>query len=199
MKVAGGIAAVAFSVAAAVFAACGGGDGDADATPTSTEASGPTATQNLVLTPTTAVAATSSPPSVATETAEPTPETEEAPHASPIEVEPGINNLGEDSIQPVVPAGGVFTIDPVNAAQDAGIAPPPCAALVFYLAWQVRDPYPPHGVEIELYWMRMGGSELVGVGPSGQASRGCGEIQIVNNSAFDVAVEIRFAIGEITP
>jgi hypothetical protein len=129
----------------------------------------------------------------------PAPTAAEAPHAAAIEVDPGVNNLGEGVIQPVVAAGGVFNLDPVDAALDLGIAPPPCAGFVFYLTWQVCDPYPPEGVDIELYWTRMGGTELIGAGPSGQASRGCGEIQVRNNSAFEVAVEIRYAIGEIPP
>jgi hypothetical protein len=57
----------------------------------------------------------------------------------------------------------------------------------------------PDGVDGEFYWTRGSGTELFGEGPSGQASRGCGGIQVVNNSALEVMVEIRYAIGQIQP
>jgi hypothetical protein len=186
-------------VAALLATGCGGGDGEADATPTSTATMSATATEAMATTTATTPADTPSPVPAATETPAPTPTTAEPPHAAPIEVDPGINNLGEGIIQPVVTPGGVFNLDPINAALGLGITPPPCAGLVFYLTWQVRDPYPPDGVDLELYWTRMGGTELIGAGPSGQASHGCGEIQVRNNSAFEVAVEIRYAIGEVPP
>lgn len=185
------------SLAALLIVGCGGGDGEVDATPTSTSAGTATATEAMATA--TATPETPAPVPVATETPAPTPTPEEPPHAGPIETDPGIDSLGEGVVQPVVPDGGVFNMDPVNAAEDLGIAPPPCAALVFYLTWQVRDPYPPDGVDLELYSTRMGGTELVGTGPSGEASRGCGEIQVRNSSGFEVAVEIRYAIGEIVP
>ncbi len=78
------------------------------------------------------------------------------------------------------------------------LTPPPCAALVFYLSWQVRHPYPPAEVDVEVYWMRMGGRDLIGEGPSGQGSSGCGEFQVVNNSDTRITVEIRYVIGELT-
>jgi hypothetical protein len=185
-----------FIGAAALFVvACGGGDGEADTTPT------PTSTISATVTQGAATATVEMPSTIpaATETPAPTPTTEEPPHAGPIEVDPGISSLGEADIQQVVSPGGVLNLDPINLAQDMGVAPPPCAGLVFYLTWQVRDPYPPEGVNIELYWTQMGATELLGTGPSGQASRGCGEIQVRNNSGFEVAVEIRYAIGEISP
>jgi hypothetical protein len=79
-----------------------------------------------------------------------------------------------------------------------GITPPPCAALVFYLSWQVRNPYPPNGIDVEVYWMRQGGKDLLGEGPSGHASGGCGEFQVVNTSDVWVTVEVRYVIGKLT-
>ena len=171
-----------------LLAACGDGGGAAVtviAEPTATPTAVPTATAmpTAALTPSPAAA-----PS-------PTPE---APNAAPIELNPGVTSLGEDVLLPTLQAGGVLNLDPIDLAGELGITPPPCAALVLYLSWQVRQPYPPEGVDIELYWTRMGGTELIGEGTSGQTSRGCGAIQVVNNSDIEVTVEIRYAIGEIT-
>lgn len=130
-----------------------------------------------------------------TPTPSPTPE---APHAAPVELDPGVESLGEGVLLPTLQAGGVLNLDPIELAGELGITPPPCAALVLYLSWQVRQPYPPTDVDIELYWTRMGGTELIGEGPSGQTSRGCGAVQVVNNSDVEVTLEIRYAIGELT-
>ena len=174
--------------AAVLLAACGDGGGAAVtviAEPTAT----PTAVPAATAVPT--AAPTPSP------TAAPSP-TPEAPNAAPIELDPGVAPLGEDVLLPTLQAGGVLNLDPIQLAGELGITPPPCAALVLYLSWQVRRPYPPTDVDIELYWTRMGGTELIGEGTSGQTSRGCGAIQVVNNSDIEVTVEIRYAIGEIT-
>ena len=92
----------------------------------------------------------------------------------------------------------ILVLDPVSLAEGIGITPPPCAGLAFYLSWQVRDPYPATDVNIEVRWMRMGGTELIGEGPSGQASGGCGEFRVVNNTDTRATVEVRFLIGELT-
>ena len=167
-----------------LLAACGDGGGAAVTVIAETTAT-PTAA------PTATAATTPSP------TASPSP-TPEAPNAAPIEMDPGVPSLGEDVLLPTLQAGGVLNLDPIQLAGELGITPPPCAALVLYLSWQVRQPYPPEGVDIELYWTRMGGTELIGEGTSGQTSRGCGAIQVVNNSDAEVTVEIRYAIGEIS-
>ncbi|MCH7997893.1 MAG: hypothetical protein IIA91_00220 [Chloroflexi bacterium] len=174
--------------AAFLLAACGDDGGAAVTVP-----AGPTATPTAVPTATAMPTADLTP----SPTAAPSP-TPEAPNAAPIELDPGVTSLGEDVLLPTLQAGGVLNLDPIDLAGELGITPPPCAALVLYLSWQVRSPYPPEGVDIELYWTRMGGTDLIGEGTSGQTSRGCGAIQVVNNSDVEVTVEIRYAIGEIT-
>ena len=174
--------------AALLLAACsdnGGADVTVTADPTATPTAVPTATAIPTATPTPSPAAALSP-------------TPEAPNAAPIELDPGVTSLGEDMLLPTLQAGGVLNLDPIDLAGELGITPPPCAALVLYLSWQVRHPYPPTDVDIELYWTSMGGTELIGEGTSGQTSRGCGAIQVVNNSDVVVTVEISYAIGEIT-
>jgi hypothetical protein len=89
-----------------------------------------------------------------------------------------------------------LNLDPVELAEGLGITPPACAEFVLYLSWQVRQPYPPDDIDLELYWTRMGGTELLAEGPSGQTSTGCGAVQVVNNSASPARVEFRYVVGE---
>ena len=124
-----------------------------------TVTAGPTATPTAVPTATAMPTAAPAP----SPTAAPTP-APEAPNAAPIELDPGVASLGEDVLLPTIQAGGVLNLDPIQLAEELGITPPPCAALVLYLSWQVRRPYPPTDVDIELYWTRMGGTELIGGG-----------------------------------
>lgn len=152
---------------------------------------------DVTVTPTTTATPSASPSSSPTAAASPSPEAE-APHAAPIELDPGVKSLTENVQLPVLQPKASHNLDPVALAEGMGITPPPCAALVFYLSWQVRNPYPPNGIDVEVYWMRQGGKDLLGEGPSGQASSGCGEFQVVNNSDVWVTVEVRYVIGKLT-
>lgn len=181
------------SAAVLLVVGCGGDESESPSasTPgpetTATSASGsPTAT-----TPT----EDQTPSATATPPASPEPE---APHAAPIELDPGVESLAEHTLLAVLQPQASHNLDPVALAEDMEITPPPCAALVFYLSWQVRDPYPPADVDMEVRWMRMGGTDVIGEGPSGQASNGCGEFQVVNNSDIWVTVEVSYVIGEVT-
>ncbi len=170
-------------VVAMAFVACGG-DGVEAPTPS------PTATAPASPTP--------APTETPAATAAPTPSpAAEAPHAAPIAVGTGQEAVTENVLSPVLAADGVFNLDPIDLATDAGIVPPSCAELVFYFSWQVRQPFPPDAVDLEFYWSRMGGTELVAQGTSGEASRGCGLIQMVNNSDVEVTVELRYVIARI--
>jgi hypothetical protein len=183
-------------LAAAILLAVGCGDDEGESSPATTPSPETTGT-SVPGSPTAATTATTTPTSSPIITPSPSPEPE-APHAAPIEPDPGVESLGDNVVSSVSRARASLNLDPVALAEGMGITPPPCAGLVFYLSWQVRYPYPPTDVDIEVYWMRMGGRELIGEGPSGQASGGCGEFQVLNNSDVSVTVEIRYVIGELT-
>jgi hypothetical protein len=173
---------------------CGGDEGGTPVTAIPSAPATATSVPSPAPTPIATATATPTPTPIPT----PTVEAIEAPDAAPIEHDPGVNGLGEGLMQPVLAPNGVLNLEPIDLAEGLGIVPPPCAALVLYLSWQVRQPYPPDGIDLEFYWTRMGGTELIGEGPSGQANRGCGAIQVVNSSDVEVMVEIRYAIGELT-
>ena len=103
--------------------------------------------------------------------------------------------LGEMTLN--IGAGDTYAFDPIDLATQQGIEVPPCAAFVFLFGWQVRDPYPPEGVDIKFRWTRMGSTEVIAEGASGTKSIGCGGIEVVNDSAVQVTVEVRYGIGEV--
>jgi hypothetical protein len=181
-----------------LLAACGGG-GNSGSGATATPSLTPTAT--AVLTPTATSPALSP---TATPSASPSPTatsfpaltlTPEPPHAAPIEPDPGATSLTENILQPVVQPHGYLSLDPVALAKDLEITPPPCDDLVFYLSWQVRGPYPPTDIDIEVRRISTDGLDVIGEDTSGQASGGCGEYRVVNNSDQWITVEVRYIIA----
>lgn len=194
MTIAVRLMAAFLSAAVLLVVGCGGDEGESHSAPTPDPEATATSVPSLpTATATPSVAATPSP------TAAPSPSPEaETPHASPIEPDPGVESLVEGVVTSVLRSEAAHNLDPVALAEGTELTPPPCAALVFYLSWQVRDPYPPTDVDVEVHWMRMGGRDLIGEGPSGQVSTGCGEVQLLNNSDIPATVEIRYLIGELT-
>lgn len=190
-----------------VLGACGGNGGpDVTVTPsptiTVTAASTATVTAPPTPTDTAAPMVTVTPPVAPTPspiaTPFPSPEAE-APHAAPIELDPGVESLAEhDFLLAILRPQASHNLDPVALAEEIGITPPPCDALVFYVSWQVLDPFPPTDVDVEVYGTRTGAPGLIGEGPSGQASSGCGEVQLLNNSGISATLEISYLIGELT-
>lgn len=179
-----------------LLTACGG-NGGSDATvtpgPDSTVTAVPTTTGTPSESPSPSPTPTPSP--TPPPTPSPTPEPE-APSPAPIKLDSGVKSLSENTVLAVLQPQASHNLDPVTLAKGAGIKPPRCANLVFYLSWQVGDPYPPKDVNVEVYRMRTSGRDLIGEGTSGQASSGCGEYQVVNNSDIWATLEIRYLIGK---
>jgi len=169
----------------ALLAACGDGGGTDQRSPEprATPTAQPTAPPSPTAGPTEGASATAGP--------------QEAPHAAAPTV-PGnvtVLDIGEMSLN--LAAGETYQFDPLQLAQDQGVAPPPCAAFVFLFAWQVRDPYPPEGLNLRFRWTRMGHTETIAEDPSGETSVGCGGIEVVNDEAVKITVEMRYGFGEL--
>jgi hypothetical protein len=185
----------AFLSAAILLAVgCGGDEGESPSASTpNPEATGTSVPIPPMATATPSVDPTPSPNAIPS----PSPEAE-APHTAPIEPESGVESLAENTLLAVLQPQASNNLDPVALAEGTGITPPPCAALVSYVGWQVRHPYPPTDVNVEVYWERMGARELVERGPSGQVSDGCGQVQLLNNSDVSATMDIRYLFGELT-
>jgi hypothetical protein len=169
----------------ALFVAC---DGDG-AKPTATDT--PQATGTSLPSPTAVPSAT---PLAG---ASPTTEPAEAPHAEAPTVDPGLELLITGEMNLNLGAGDVYPFDPIDLGVQQGIEVPPCAAFVFLFGWQVRDPYPPENVNLKFRWTRMGSTETIGEEASGTQSVGCGGIEVVNDSAVPISVEVRWGIAEM--
>jgi len=126
----------------------------------------------------------------------PTGGAQEAPGAPAPEVPDNVDVLALGEMSLNIGAGDSYQFDPLQLAQDQGVEAPPCAAFMFLFGWQVQDPYPPEGVDLKLRWTRMGSTEVIAEGASGTKSIDCGGIEVVNDSAFQITVEVRYGFGE---
>jgi len=119
----------------------------------------------------------------------------EAPHAAPIYLDQGVELLGEGLEEITLAPGDSHSIDSSLLAEDWGVIPPPCADYVFYLSWQVRRPFPPDGVEIQVHSNEQAGRELLGEWLWGVVSAGCGLLEIVNTGTVEITIELRYVFA----
>ena len=154
-----------------------------------TASPGPLSSPTAVLSPIVNLTATPSPSS--------TEKPEGTPHASPPDIPFGLEALGTGELNLTIGPGDSKGFDPQDLGKDLDIDMPPCGGFVFAFGWQVRRPYPPDGVDLTIKWTSTGEPQVIGEGPSGKRSLGCGSIDVVNDSDFEVVVEIRYTIAKI--
>ena len=130
--------------------------------------------------------------------ASPTP-TPEPPHAAELEFGSDIKELYRDDTEIPIGAGASYGFDNLALAGKRGVQAPPCAAFVFLLSWQVRQPYPSDEVDLRIKTLSMDIPTEIASGASGNVSVGCTYVQIVNDSDVDVAVDMRYGFGEVLP
>jgi hypothetical protein len=84
-----------------------------------------------------------------------------------------------------------------DLATEVGVVLPSNATTNFYFTWQVRDPYPPVGVDLQFHEVRDGERPLIAQGTSGQFTRAaCIALEIMNNSAVAVTLELRYGFDQ---
>lgn len=178
--------AVVCIVALELFSGCGGDKEEAAESPSASP------TESASETP--ADTETPAPTSPAAPEATATPE---PPHAAAIVVETGQVILDEKTFELSLAPGESRAFDARDFSAELGVSITSCLDTSFYLSWQVRRPYPPDGVGLEFYESLRGARLLIVEGVSGQFARGaCVAFEIVNNSAVEVAVELRYAFAE---
>lgn len=172
-----------FASLAIVNTACGDGEQEPSASSSPTVA--------VSSTPLPVETALRSPTPEATRT--PSPTAAEAPSAPVLEVSSGKTLQSEGTREITLAAGATLALDAREFATELGATIVSCIDTSFYLSWQARDPFPPSGVDLEFYEMLRGARILIAEGASGQFTRGaCLAFEIVNNSAVDVEVELRY-------
>jgi len=120
-----------------------------------------------------------------------------APQPTPIPLSPvlppGVQPLGTGYRTFVLNRGTSAELDTLQAARDAILAPPGCAALVFAMHWSVDGPGA-RNARVES--VVQGTATTLGSGPEGRAVVGCALLRF---SAPDTAfLNVAFAIG-VTP
>jgi hypothetical protein len=106
-----------------------------------------------------------------------------------------LRSVGAGGFTETVAAGAAYSFDPLSLPVDPGEEMPPCASFGLIFTWQVVDPYPPDGVELEWHLWRQAGPVLVGSGAGGDAVVGCGRLDMVNQGDELVTVDVRYAIA----
>jgi len=176
----------AFVIALLVLsAACGGGGEEPAASDTPEATASPAPTEE----------ATPSP--IETPSPEATPSPEPPPEAPSIKLAPGQVSLGEGSSERTLGPGEIISLDARDFALELGVSITSCIDTSLYFTWQVRDPYPPDGVDLEFYRLLRGSRELRAEGAFGELTDGaCAAMEMVNNSAFAITVQLRYAFAE---
>ena len=115
--------------------------------------------------------------------------------APPFQLNVEVLGLGEMTV--TLGAGETYQFDPIQLAEADDLDVPPCAGFLFLLGWQVQDPYPADDVSLRVDMTRMGATEEIGSGSVGSVKVGCGVIDVINDSATQVKVEMRYGFGQI--
>ena len=88
--------------------------------------------------------------------------------------------------------GGVDQIDPQTLVEGS----PSCTNFEFDFTWQVVDPYPPDGVDLQWVMERDNGDTVdISHDPSGEQSVGCNVVRVLNNGSSPISVAIKYKIG----
>lgn len=124
----------------------------------------------------------------------------EVPHAPPIEYD-GTGQIYEENImQFSLEPGASRTVKAMEIWKGLVGSQPSCATAWLLFTWQVRDPYPGGGSDLEFRQpIKMGGgvTEVIAEGSSGSSSMGwCSTVDVTNRSLVPVLVELRYASGE---
>jgi hypothetical protein len=123
----------------------------------------------------------------------------EPPHAPPIENTFGTQLFDEQLLVLSVASGEEKVLRVMDLWSAPEGMPADCATAFLAFTWQVRDPYPKGGEDLEfrrVIPMGDGRTEAFAGGATGSSSIGyCDEITVFNTSLVDYRVEIRYASG----
>jgi len=112
------------------------------------------------------------------------------------EINPQLDVLGDGALKLMVPAGKSVFIQTLERAVKAGINGRDCVFLFFVFTWQVTDPDPPDGVDLEFYNnLPRGDHVFLRRGPSGEAAVSCAPIEVVNKGTTDVKLDFLYVLA----
>ncbi len=108
-----------------------------------------------------------------------------------------LREIASGSFDETIAAGDSWSIDTVVFSEDSAGGVSLCTNFAFDYTWQVRDPFPPDGVDLIWQFTRAAGTVEVASGPAGEQSVGCGLLEALNHGAGPISVAIRYRVGAI--
>ena len=127
----------------------------------------------------------------------PTPEATVATGGSgaPDPIEPtldeALTEIASGALTADVQPGQTYNIDP----QSLVTGPPSCTNFEFDFTWQVTDPYPPDGADLQWQIQRNASPVKIAEAASGEQSVGCDSLQALNAGSAPISVAIKYKIG----
>lgn len=127
----------------------------------------------------------------------PTPVATAAPggNGAPAPIEPtldeAVTEIASGDLTADVQPGQTYGIDP----QSLVASPPSCTNFQFDFTWQVTDPYPADGVDLQWQIQRNGSGVKIAEATSGEQSVGCVSLQALNAGSAPIAVAIKYKVG----
>jgi hypothetical protein len=127
----------------------------------------------------------------------PTPTATVAPigNGAPLPIEPTLNEAltetASGDLTADVQPGQTYSVDPQSLVTGS----PSCTNFEFDFTWQVTDPYPPDGVDLQWQIQRNGAGVKIAEATSGEQSIGCDPLQALNAGSAPISVAIKYKIG----
>jgi hypothetical protein len=127
----------------------------------------------------------------------PTPAATVAPggNGAPGPIEPTLNEalteIASGDLTADVQPGQTYSIDPQSLVTSS----PSCTNFEFDFTWQVTDPYPLDGVDLQWQIQRNGAGVKIAEATSGEQSIGCDPLQALNAGPAPISVAIKYKIG----
>jgi hypothetical protein len=102
-----------------------------------------------------------------------------------------VTEIASGDLTADVQPGQTYNIDPQSLVTN----PPSCTNFQFDFTWQVTDPYPPDGVDLQWEIPRNGSGVKIAEATSGEQSIGCDSLQAVNAGSAPISLAIKYKIG----
>jgi hypothetical protein len=117
-----------------------------------------------------------------------------APDPATPTLDEALREIASGDLSADVQPGQMYNIDPQSLVTN----PPACTNFQFDFTWQVSDPYPANGVDLQWQIQRNGAAVKIAEATSGEQSIGCYSLQAVNAGSAPISVAIKYKIGGLS-
>lgn len=125
---------------------------------------------------------------------QPTKDASAAPHAKSITLDSGLQKAGEGVV--VLTAGPGQTVN-LDARDHPTFQGADCLNTSFNFTWQIRQPFPSGGADVQFSTVLRGTTIQLGGGAAGGPAviGRCAQLDMLNTSLEEVTVEVRYVFG----